>query len=77
MSRCTLRELIQTANDFDKLLAQVTEETIKYCFGDMNATIIWNYLEQQNCLRSEIPNKPECAGGESYGANKNANPDCR
>jgi hypothetical protein len=48
-------EVIQTVNDFDKLLVQVTEETIKYCFGDMNATIIWNYLEQQNCLRIEIP----------------------
>jgi len=57
-------ELIQKVNDFDKLLIQVTEETIKYCFGDMNATIIWNYLEQQNCLRSEIPNKPEIFSDE-------------
>jgi hypothetical protein len=52
-------ELIQTVNDFDKLLVQVAEETIKYCLGDINATIIWNYLEKKNFLSSEIPNKPE------------------
>jgi hypothetical protein len=52
-------ELIQTVKDFDKLLVQVTEETIKYCLGDINAKIIWNYLEEQNYLMSEIPNKPE------------------
>ena len=57
-------ELIQTINDFDKLLVQVTEETIKYCLGDINATIIWNYLEQKNYIRSEIPNKPEIFSGE-------------
>ena len=57
-------EVIQTVNDFDRLLVQVTEETIKYCFGDMNATIIWNYFEQQNYLRSEIPNKPEIFSDE-------------
>ena len=52
-------ELIQTVNDFDKLLVQVTEETIKYCLGDINATIIWNYLEERDCPISEMPNRPE------------------
>ena len=52
-------ELIQTVNDFDKLLIQVTEETIKYCLGDANANIIWNYLEERNCPMSEIPIRPE------------------
>ena len=52
-------ELTQTVNDFDKLLVQVTEETIKYCLGDENATIIWNYLEERNCPISEIPIRPE------------------
>jgi hypothetical protein len=52
-------ELIQTVNDFDKLLIQVTEETIKYCLGDSNASIVWNYLEERDCPMSEIPNRPE------------------
>ena len=52
-------ELIQTVNDFDKLLVQVAEETIKYCLGDGNATIIWNYLEERNYPKNEIPNRPE------------------
>ena len=51
--------LVQTVSDFDKLLVQVTEETIKYCLGDVNATIIWNYLEERNCPMTEIPNRPE------------------
>jgi hypothetical protein len=57
-------ESIQTVKDFDKLLVQATEETIKYCLGDMNATIIWNYLEEMNCPPSEIPNKPEIFSDE-------------
>jgi hypothetical protein len=52
-------EQIQTVKEFDKLLVQVTEETIKYCLGDVNATIIWNYLEAKNYPKSEIPNRPE------------------
>ena len=52
-------ELTQTVNDFDNLLVQVIEETIQYCLGDANATIIWNYLEERNCPMYEIPNIPE------------------
>ena len=52
-------ELIKTVNDFDKILVQVTEETIKYCLGETNATIIWTYLEKQNCPINEIPIRPE------------------
>jgi len=51
--------LVQTVNDFDKILVQVTDETIKYCLGEANATIIWNYLEERNYPMSEIPNRPE------------------
>src|SRR5208283_2989337 len=52
-------ELILTVNDFDKFLVQVAEETIKDCLGDLNAAIIWNYLEERNCPISEIPIRPE------------------
>ncbi len=52
-------ELPQTVNDFDKLLVQVTEETIKYCLGEVNAAIILNYLEELNYPLNEIPNRPE------------------
>jgi hypothetical protein len=52
-------ELIKTVNDFDKILVQVTEETIKYCLGEANAIIIWNYLEKRNGPLSEILIRPE------------------
>jgi hypothetical protein len=48
-----------TVYNFDELLVQVTEETIKYCLGDSNAAIIINYLEAQGYLLSEIPKRPE------------------
>jgi hypothetical protein len=49
----------QTVSDFDKLLGEVTEETIKYCLGDINTRIIINYLEQLDYSLSEISNRPE------------------
>jgi len=52
-------ELVQTVTDFDNLLVQVIDETIKYCLGDANASIIYNYLKQRNLPINEIPNKPE------------------
>ena len=51
--------LIQTVNDFDKLLVQVTEGTIRYCLGDVNTTIILNYLKEHNYTINEIPTRPE------------------
>jgi hypothetical protein len=52
-------ELIKTVNDFDIILVQVTKETIKYCLGEANTTIVCNYLEKRNCPMSEIPIRPE------------------
>ena len=52
-------ELIQTTNDFDNLLVQVLDETVKYCLEEENASIIYKYLEGRNLPLNEIPNKPE------------------
>jgi hypothetical protein len=52
-------EVLQTVDDFDKLMVQVTEETIKYCLGDANASIILSYLEERGCPVSEISIRPE------------------
>jgi hypothetical protein len=52
-------ESAQTVNEFDILLVQVIEETVKYCLGEANGNIIRNYLEERDLPMSEIPNKPE------------------
>ena len=57
-------ELAQTANEFDILLVQAIEETIKYCLGETNANVIRNYLEARDLPLSEIPNKPELFSNE-------------
>ena len=51
--------LIRSANDFDNLLIQTIEETVKYCLGEANTNIIRNYLEARGLPMTEIPNKPE------------------
>jgi hypothetical protein len=57
-------ELVQTVNEFDNLIAQVVDETIKYCLGEVNASVIYNYLEERNLPLSEIPKKPELFSAE-------------
>jgi hypothetical protein len=50
---------VETVKDFDRLLVQAIDETIEYCLGEANTSIIHNYLEERNLPMSEVPNKPE------------------
>jgi len=64
---------VQTVNDFDKLLVQVTEETIKYCLGDVNTAIIWNYMEESNRYIGNMGNRiadPNWHWGEAANISK-------
>ena len=45
--------------EFDELLVRVIDETIRYCLGDVNALILYDYLERKACPLNEIPEKPE------------------
>lgn len=42
---------------FDDLLLKVIDRTLRYTFGDINAGIIYNYLEKKECSVHEIPTK--------------------
>jgi hypothetical protein len=44
---------------FDELLVKVINETTKYCLGDVNAMILYNYLDRRSCSLEEIPEKLE------------------
>ena len=44
---------------FDELLVKVIDETTKYCLGEANALILYNYLEKKSCSLDEIPEKLE------------------
>lgn len=55
----TQMESSQTVSEFDTLLIQVIEESVKYCLGEANTNTILNYLEKRDLPMSEIPNKPE------------------
>lgn len=44
-------------DEFDEKLFQAIDETIRYCLGDVNAQIIYRYLEKQGCPEQKIPEK--------------------
>jgi hypothetical protein len=53
-------EVYQNLNDlddFDSLLLQAIDQTIRYCLGDVNAQLIYNYLEKKDCPQQDIPKK--------------------
>ena len=44
--------------EFNKLLIESIDETLKYAFGERNTRIIYEYLERKSCPLLEIPQKP-------------------
>lgn len=48
---------LNDTSDFDTLLLQAIDETIRYCLGDINAQLIYNYLERKGILKKEIPQR--------------------
>jgi hypothetical protein len=42
---------------FDELLVKVIDETTKYCLGEVNALILFDYLAKKSCSMEEIPEK--------------------
>jgi hypothetical protein len=42
---------------FDDLLLQIIDRILRYTFGDVNADIIYDYLEKKGCKMNEIPIK--------------------
>lgn len=51
-------------DEFDELLRRAIEETINYIFGDINAQIIFNYLERKGCGLKQVPAKPRLFSAE-------------
>jgi hypothetical protein len=51
--------LVQTVSDLDRLIIRVIDETLRYCLGEVNTELIYNYLEKQGYQLNEIPQKPE------------------
>lgn len=49
----------QQSDTFDELLLQIIDETIKYCLGETNANIVYNYLTQNGIPKHEIPRRLE------------------
>jgi hypothetical protein len=45
-------------DEFEDLLLQVIDKTIRQIFGDINASIIYDYLKKKDCAFHEIPTKP-------------------
>ena len=55
--RIRTRMDMKTLEEFDNLLLKTIDETLKYVLGDINAQIIYRYLEKKSCPMLEIPRK--------------------
>jgi hypothetical protein len=44
-------------DEFDEILLEAIDKTIRYVLGDRNALIIYDYLEKSRCPMQEIPTK--------------------
>ena len=42
-------------SEFDALLLESVDETIRYCLGDTNAQLIYSYLERKGISQQGIP----------------------
>jgi len=51
--------LVQTVSDFDRLIIRVIDETLRYCLGEVNTELIYNYMEKQGYQLNDIPQEPE------------------
>jgi hypothetical protein len=49
---------------FDDLLLHVIDKTVRYVFGEINASIIYEYLQKNGCALHEIPTKPSAFSAE-------------
>jgi hypothetical protein len=51
--------LTQTKSNVDKIIIEVVDDVLKYCLGELNASMICTFMEKRNLSLSEIPNRPE------------------
>jgi len=54
---------METLDEFDNLLLRVIDETLRYALGDINARIVFDYLEKNSCSFLEIPRKLDVFSG--------------
>ena len=54
----------QKLDTFDELLVKVIDETTRYCLGEVNALILYDYLAKRSCSLEEIPEKLEVFSAE-------------
>ena len=52
-------ETTSLSNKFDTLLLISIDETLNYVLGEINAAIIYRYLEAKDCTKEELPQKLE------------------
>jgi hypothetical protein len=46
---------LSSTSKFDALLLESVDETIRYCLGDVNAQLIYSYLERKGIPKQDIP----------------------
>jgi hypothetical protein len=47
----------QSREEFDKILVEATTEILRDSLGDINTTIVFQYLESRSCPTQDMPRK--------------------
>jgi hypothetical protein len=57
---CLTKVPLERPEKFDRLLLLTIDDTIRYVLGDVNAEIIFRYIENNYCKIDSIPTNLEC-----------------
>lgn len=54
----------QKSDQFDQILLQAIDKTLRYVLGDINTNVVYNYLERRGYVRERIPRNPNAFSTE-------------
>ncbi len=53
-----LKQEDKKSEQFDEMLSAAIDKTLRYVLGDINTSVVYNYLEKKGCSLKEIPANP-------------------
>ncbi len=51
-------------DELENLLLETIDEILRYCLGDLNTQLVYNYLEKKGCPKQDIPQRIDIFAAE-------------